>query len=162
MTEKNQPDLARANGRLKAARIAANYRTAKEFAVKNDINYPTYKAHERGQNTGRGIRENTAKGYASILQKRIPNITSDWILYREGPAPFATDDDDRNMVLNTDLMADCLDVVVTYCIDHGKSLSGERIALVALCLYQAYEFETGGLKSHNPAIPLYIGSVFDD
>jgi len=162
MNAKHQPNLSRPGGRLKAARIAAKYRTAKEFADKNGIKYATYKAHERGSESGRGMNGKVAERYAEILRERLPKIESNWLLHRDGPPPFKYDGDVSSTPMNTNFMADCIEVVVEYCVEYNKPLSGDRIALAALRLYQAYEFEMGGLQSDSPAIKLYIGTIFDN
>lgn len=58
--------------RLKAARIDAGYKTAKEFADKHGVAQPTYANHE---NDKRGIRREAAKYYAEAL-----GITVEWLL----------------------------------------------------------------------------------
>jgi phage repressor protein C with HTH and peptisase S24 domain len=65
-----------AGERLKAARINAGYKTAKEFADKHGLPQPTYANHE---NDKRGIRRETARYYAEAL-----GVTVGWLLEGEG------------------------------------------------------------------------------
>jgi phage repressor protein C with HTH and peptisase S24 domain len=58
--------------RLKAARVAAGYKTAKEFADKHGLPQPTYANHE---NDKRGLRRQTARYYADAL-----DVTVEWLL----------------------------------------------------------------------------------
>lgn len=64
--------------RLKAARIAAGYKTAKEFADKNDIPQSTYQLHETGK---RGLTNHrTLMRYAEAL-----GVPPGWLVTGEGP-----------------------------------------------------------------------------
>lgn len=64
--------------RLAQARKAAGYKTATEFAEKNDIPQPTYAMHESGK---RGLsRGNTLDLYAEKL-----GIRKAWLQFGEGP-----------------------------------------------------------------------------
>src|SRR6476469_7808909 len=65
--------------RLRRARIALGYRTAKEFSDKHEIPQPTYATHEAGT---RKITLETAVRYAKLL-----NIRVGWLLFGEGPSP---------------------------------------------------------------------------
>jgi SOS-response transcriptional repressor LexA len=62
--------------RLKQARVAAGYRTAKEFSDRFKIAQATYSTHESG---ARGIRLETAQYYAKLL-----NANTAWLLTGEG------------------------------------------------------------------------------
>lgn len=77
--------------RLKALRIAAGYRTAAEFADKHDINRPTYNNHENPPKAeggkGRGLKLATADNYAQILSEKLPDITSEWLMFGTGNDP---------------------------------------------------------------------------
>lgn len=61
---------------MKRARIAAGYRTAKEFAEKNDIPQPTYANQETGV---RGLLQPVAERYALLL-----GVSVGWLLTGEG------------------------------------------------------------------------------
>ena len=76
--------LRRANDRLKAARAAAGYRTAKEFADTHGIETSTYSNHESG---ARGIRQPTADRYVDFLAPNLAGISADWIRFGDGPPP---------------------------------------------------------------------------
>ncbi len=76
--------LDRRHERLKAARIAAGYRTALEFSSKHGLKQPTYSAHETGE---RGLRKKVAERYAKILSRELAGITSDWLLDNIGEPP---------------------------------------------------------------------------
>lgn len=65
--------------RLKVARKARGFRTAKEFAEKHGIPQPTYAMHEKGT---RGLKREVALEYAEHL-----DVTLDWLLKGEGDAP---------------------------------------------------------------------------
>ncbi len=65
--------------RLKEARKAAGYKTAKEFAERNGIPQPTYAMHELGT---RGLKQNRAIEYARLL-----NVTLEWLLTGNGIGP---------------------------------------------------------------------------
>lgn len=71
-------------GRLKAARLAAGFRTAKEFSDTYGIPQPTYNKHETGVN---GLRGDRPEFYASLLADRLPGITPEWLRYGAGDAP---------------------------------------------------------------------------
>lgn len=58
--------------RLREARVAAGYRTAKEFADKNGIPQSTFALHEKGR---RGLTRDVAIAYANDLK-----INLDWLL----------------------------------------------------------------------------------
>lgn len=67
--------------RLKAARIAAGFRSAKAAAEAMGVEPPTYMAHENG---GRGISTDRAAAYAEAL-----GTTPEWILFGKPDAPGA-------------------------------------------------------------------------
>ena len=79
--------------RLKAARIAAGFRTAKQFSDTLGIVGPTYNNHERPTRKeggkGRQFSVQSAERYAEELGKRLPGVTADWLLYNVGPPPMA-------------------------------------------------------------------------
>lgn len=68
-------------GRLKLARIAAGYRTAKSFAEKHQIPQPTYALHESGK---RDLTNKVAERYAQLL-----GVTIEWLLFGRGAGPGA-------------------------------------------------------------------------
>ena len=75
--------------RLKRARIAAGYLTAKEFAEKNDIPQPTYALHESGK---RGLsRGDTLKLYAQKL-----GVREAWLQFGEEPMRAGTNAQSAN------------------------------------------------------------------
>nr|WP_222532543.1 S24 family peptidase [Azospirillum sp. 412522] len=67
--------------RLRLARTAAGYRTAKEFAASHGVPQPTYALHESGE---RGLRADVAGRYASLL-----GVSAAWLLTGEGQGPAA-------------------------------------------------------------------------
>ena len=62
--------------RLKQARLAAGFKTAKEFSDTHYIAQATYSTHESGK---RGLKLQTAQHYAELL-----NVSTAWILTGEG------------------------------------------------------------------------------
>lgn len=81
-------DLFRPDQRLKAARAAAGYRTAKEFADKNGFPAVTVQKHEKGKEAGgRGLRRAQAEKYARALAKTLDGVNADWLLYGRGEPP---------------------------------------------------------------------------
>lgn len=72
MTKKSNELLISPGDRLRAARRAAGYRTAKKFAIINKIKVSTYIAHESGRNP---INPFKAEYYGSLL-----NVSSLWLL----------------------------------------------------------------------------------
>lgn len=68
--------------RLKFARFAAGYRTAKEFSDKHGIPQPTYSNHESG---GRSLLPDVAADYAT----KLGNTSAGWLLTGEGISPTA-------------------------------------------------------------------------
>lgn len=72
--------------RLKQARIAAGYRTAKDGAERVGTPYGTYSGHENGN---RGIKTAEAAVYARAFKVR-----PEWILYgKVGPEPLTGSDE---------------------------------------------------------------------
>lgn len=69
MTPKSDNHIAH---RLRVARTTAGYLTAREFALKNDLNIPTYQQHESGRREARAV---TLEKYASLL-----NISLVWLI----------------------------------------------------------------------------------
>ncbi|MCG5241374.1 helix-turn-helix domain-containing protein [Azospirillum doebereinerae] len=65
--------------RLRAAREAAGFEKAADFARAVDVPEPTYNAHENG---GRGFREPTAKRYADKL-----GVSWQWLLVGDDSHP---------------------------------------------------------------------------
>jgi SOS-response transcriptional repressor LexA len=65
--------------RLKTARVAAGYKTAKQFADAHSIAQGTYALHESG---GRGLQREAAVEYAKLL-----NVSVDWLYTGEGQGP---------------------------------------------------------------------------
>lgn len=65
--------------RLRQARQAAGYRTAREFADTHDIPQPTYTMHELGK---RALKRETAVRYAKAL-----NISLEWLMTGNGKGP---------------------------------------------------------------------------
>ncbi|MCG5241893.1 XRE family transcriptional regulator [Azospirillum doebereinerae] len=68
--------------RLRLARTAAGYRTAKEFASSHGVPQPTYALHESGE---RGLRPDVAERYATLL-----GVSPAWLLTGEGQGPLGT------------------------------------------------------------------------
>lgn len=82
--------LDEAHTRLKTSRMAAGYRTARQFYEKHNIPSSTYCMHETGK---RNINADVAKTYAAIL-----NINAAWLLTGEGsPYPDSSDHADKNL-----------------------------------------------------------------
>lgn len=69
--------------RLKLARVAAGWRTAKSFAASIGVPQPTYALHESGK---RGMSREVAKTYA----KALGNCDADWLLTGIGRGPLMT------------------------------------------------------------------------
>lgn len=69
------------HARLKAARLAAGFKSAKGAAEHFGFTVTTYSAHENGQN---GLNRRVAKYYAACL-----NTTAEWLLFGtvEGVTP---------------------------------------------------------------------------
>lgn len=67
--------------RLKFARVAAGYRTARAFSDKFGIPQSTYSLHE---SDGRGLTEDVAKEYAAALG----NCSPGWLQFGEGRSPL--------------------------------------------------------------------------
>jgi phage repressor protein C with HTH and peptisase S24 domain len=63
--------------RLKLARIAAGFSTAKEFALKRGLKISTYNLHEAGT---RGMALDVIEQYADLL-----NLNINWLLTGDGP-----------------------------------------------------------------------------
>lgn len=80
--------------RLKNARAAAGFGSAREAALAMDIPYETYAQHENG---GRGFRADRAAVYARRFR-----TSPEWLLYGKGDAPAAasepTEDELAEMV----------------------------------------------------------------
>lgn len=68
----------RQGARLKAARIAADYRSARAAALDNEWPYSTYGAHERG---GRTIGQDDAERYARRYRASGVKVTAQSILF---------------------------------------------------------------------------------
>ena len=69
--------------RLKIARIAADYKTARAAAETLGVPYPTYAGHENGN---RGLEVEAAMQYA-----RRYHVTLNWLLLGQGPGPKEPD-----------------------------------------------------------------------
>ncbi len=84
-------ELDRPWKRLKAARRAAGYLTAKEFSDTHGISQVTYNSHERPPRKeggkGRAFSPPTAERYAELLKSALPDITGDWLLHNVGDPP---------------------------------------------------------------------------
>jgi phage repressor protein C with HTH and peptisase S24 domain len=65
--------------RLRHARAAAGFRTAKEFAERHGIPQSTYALHETG---ARGLKPEIAERYGALLR-----VSAGWLLTGEGRAP---------------------------------------------------------------------------
>lgn len=65
--------------KLKAARLAAGYRTAKQFADTHGIPQPTYALHEAGK---RGLTRKRAEHYARLL-----DVRTEWLWTEEDDIP---------------------------------------------------------------------------
>lgn len=66
-------NMSDASNRLRAAREAAGYETAQEFAEKNNFAKSTYNTHETG---ARGMNAEVAEKYANLLK-----ISPSWLLF---------------------------------------------------------------------------------
>lgn len=76
--------------RLKFARVAAGYRTARAFSDKFGIPQSTYSLHE---SDGRGLTEDVAVQYADWLG----NCSAAWLQYAEGRSPMTGIDDVKHI-----------------------------------------------------------------
>jgi repressor LexA len=76
--------------RLKQARIARKFRTAKQFSDTHGIPQATYSTHESGK---RGLSREAALRYAELL-----DISIDWLLTGRGVGPEGASDDPENAV----------------------------------------------------------------
>lgn len=165
MTDAPNCPLDRPERRLKAARIAAGFQTAKEFADKNGLAPATFTAHERGKEQGgRGLNRKNADAYAKLFKKRLPDLTADWLLYGEGAAPAkvaagqgaqkfgaergaagktparsAHDPGGGRIVLSAELFKDVVTATETYLSSEGISVPAERKGELFLALYQLAE-----------------------
>lgn len=72
--------------RLKTARIAAGYKSAREFCKQNNIPSSTYCMHENGN---RGINHATAKRYSELL-----GVDFSWLMVGSG-SPFCKNEIDE-------------------------------------------------------------------
>lgn len=70
--------------RLRQARIARGYRTAKQFSDTHGLAQSTYSVHESG---GRKLTRDTALRYADILK-----ISVEWLLTGKGEGPEHRED----------------------------------------------------------------------
>lgn len=110
--------------RLRAARLAAGFRTAREFSDRHNIPQATYSLHETG---GRGLRKAVAEGYARLLTERLPEVTADWLLYGRGTLPQAL----RPLMAGEDIAPGVREDVVAF-----QSLAGDvpvEPIVAALC-----------------------------
>ncbi|MCW9033665.1 MAG: LexA family transcriptional regulator [Alphaproteobacteria bacterium] len=79
-----------ASERLKAARIAAGFRRAKEFAETIGVAHQTYSSHERGpENGGRGLKRPVAEIYVEKLSEYLEALSIDWLLFGRGNPPLS-------------------------------------------------------------------------
>lgn len=76
--------------RLKEARVARGFRTAKQFSDTHGIPQPTYSTHESGS---RKLTRDAALRYASLL-----NISVEWLLTGNGEGPHIQPDEAENKV----------------------------------------------------------------
>src|SRR4051812_14483428 len=74
------PNVAQGR-RLKAARIAAGYRSAREAALENEWPESSYRAHENGTRT---IGQDDAERYVRVFRARGARITAQQIQYGDG------------------------------------------------------------------------------
>jgi len=83
--------MYRVNERLKALRIAAGFKTAKDFSDFYGFTQQTYGAHERGPEAGgRGLKRGVAETYVDCLKDKLPDLTVDWLLFGEGTSPIGS------------------------------------------------------------------------
>tara|TARA_Y100000588_G_scaffold212226_1_gene226311 strand:- start:329 stop:922 length:594 start_codon:yes stop_codon:yes gene_type:complete len=124
----------RASIRLKTARIAAGYSSAKEFCKKFNIPTSTYSLHETG---GRGIREKAANKYANYL-----NIAPEWLMQGIG-SPFKEIEEELNLAIKD-----------------SSPLSHEEF--ISLLEYAGNNKipETKKLQLLNNVNPLILGKIF--
>ncbi|MFC5358162.1 LexA family protein [Azospirillum himalayense] len=76
--------------RLRIARAARKYRTAKQFSDTHGIPQSTYSTHETGT---RGLSRNAALKYATLL-----DISVEWLLTGKGAGPEGSGDEPENTV----------------------------------------------------------------
>lgn len=77
-------DFEHAGARLKTARMAAGFKSAKKFCEMHDIPVSTYSLHESG---GRNIQPKVAKKYADLL-----GVDATWLLTGTG-TPYNTQEE---------------------------------------------------------------------
>lgn len=84
--------LSRPWKRLKAARIAAGFKTAKHFSDMLGLNQVTYNNHERPPTSeggkGRRFDLTTANKYAELLVQSLSGISGEWLLHNTGEPPL--------------------------------------------------------------------------
>jgi len=161
MARKSELDTTRPEGRLQAAREAAGYLTAKEFADKNGLQYGTYSTKERGKEdkSGRGMNRKHAQLYADLLKKQLPGITADWLLFGAGRNPIDGSIGVNTSPLDADLMASCIDRIIEFCQENDIQMHGTAVALTAIHLYQAYQLEGGDLDKIDQRLTPFIETM---
>lgn len=81
MADESKEERRKVGERLRFARIAAGFKTGKEFADKHAIPQPTYAMHELG---GRGLSREVAIAYSAAL-----GVSFEWLQTGEGRGPGA-------------------------------------------------------------------------
>lgn len=174
-------DLDRPYKRLKAARIAAGYVTARQFADTHHLPEQTYGSHERKPTTeggkGRGIPHDRAIEYAKLLATRLPEVTADWILHGAGHPPAAVwqlvhDPDSLPSMLDAaraiapaasptearldpELYADVVLAADRYLRNTRRQLQQPAFTRLCLALYDVYRARSRDEKGRLPDVSEY-------
>jgi transcriptional regulator with XRE-family HTH domain len=118
--------------RLKLARQAAGYVTAKNFAEANNIKYSTYRCHENGENA---ISQATAEHYAALLK-----IEPEWLLFGKESQP------------------DFLDKLIRKTVNDSDMAYKERKRKIQLLFIQVMEtiFKTLNIETSRSGVPVTL------
>jgi SOS-response transcriptional repressor LexA len=84
----DMPEGKNPDARLRQARAAAGFQSARQAALAFGWPEATYAQHENGT---RGVRADTAQKYAAAFE-----VSPGWIMHGEGNGPGATNRSDRN------------------------------------------------------------------
>lgn len=118
--------------RLKLARQAAGYETAKDFAEANNIKYSTYNCHENGEN---GISQSIAEHYAALLK-----IEPEWLLFGKESQP------------------EFLDALLRKSVNDSDMAYKERKKKIQLLFAQVMEtiFKTLNIETRRSGVPITL------
>lgn len=133
--------------RLKAAREAAGFKTARSFSDTLGIGHNTYGNHERPPRSeggkGRAFDQERAAAYATALSRTLPGLTADWLLHNAGPVPAGLLANGESPILpevayglDEDLFVRAVADTVKVMEEEGFDLDPQEAGLTALQIYQ--------------------------